>query len=271
MKYIKFAVIVGVLFCLGYILGPTLNPMLVSEKKPEGELAAEVKYRGAFYRIDLAEIRDAQLPEMVTLKTSVALDAVEGEGKVSLAKGDEVELLNRDQDSLIVETLNGKGKGKIDPKTTDVYDFLARAIYAEEAGEAPMVPKRTPTEKPMMSDTPNEMAGGQEMGGQEMAPEPTPEPEVEAVAAPAELGEEAIIALMQESIAAGAINEFTSEQVKNWAFEGDETVDGTDYQVGVASYEAKTIFGKRVVKAKALIKGGKVERWVFAKSGMEIQ
>jgi hypothetical protein len=30
-------------------------------------------------------------------------------------------------------------------------------------------------------------------------------------------------------------------------------------------------FGVRPVQAKALIKDGKIERWVYAKSGMEIQ
>ena len=96
--------------------------------------------------------------------------------------------------------------------------------------------------------------------------EPTPAP-----AADAKLGEDKIIALMKDSIAGGAVKEFTSDQVKGWKANGEETIDGTKYQTGLAAYEAATIFGVRPVQAKALIKDGKIERWVYAKSGMEIQ
>mgnify|MGYP001249623025 CR=1 FL=1 len=85
------------------------------------------------------------------------------------------------------------------------------------------------------------------------------------------LGDDEIIALMKDSIAGGAVKEFTSDQVKGWKTNGEETIDGTEYQTGLAAYEAATIFGVRPVQAKALIKDGKIERWVYAKSGMEIQ
>ncbi len=96
--------------------------------------------------------------------------------------------------------------------------------------------------------------------------EPTPAP-----AADTKLGDDEIIALMKDSIASGAVDEFTSDQVKGWKANGEETIDGTEYQTGLAAYEAATIFGVRPVQAKALIKDGKIERWVYAKSGMEIQ
>jgi hypothetical protein len=67
------------------------------------------------------------------------------------------------------------------------------------------------------------------------------------------------------------VKEFTSAQVTGWTTNGEETIDGTEYQTGLAAYEAATIFGVRPVQAKALIKDGKIERWVYAKSGMEIQ
>ena len=98
-----------------------------------------------------------------------------------------------------------------------------------------------------------------------------PEPEPDEPAANAKLGDDEIIALMKESIAGGAVKEFTSDQVKGWKANGEETIDGTEYQTGLAAYEAATIFGVRPVQAKALIKDGKIERWVYAKSGMEIQ
>ncbi|MBT7970045.1 MAG: hypothetical protein HN570_03530, partial [Verrucomicrobia bacterium] len=107
-----------------------------------------------------------------------------------------------------------------------------------------------------------------------VVPNPEPMPVVEPTPAPAadaKLGEDKIIALMKDSIAGGAVKEFTSDQVKGWKANGEETIDGTEYQTGLAAYEAATIFGVRPVQAKALIKDGKIERWVYAKSGMEIQ
>ena len=76
---------------------------------------------------------------------------------------------------------------------------------------------------------------------------------------------------MQDSIQAAQIKEFTFDQVLDWTAGPDETVDGETYQTGVASYKAETIFGVKTIQAKALIKGGKVQRWIWPKSGMEIK
>ena len=80
-----------------------------------------------------------------------------------------------------------------------------------------------------------------------------------------------IVELMKKSVADGAVKEFKADQVKEWKAAEKETVDGTEYQTGLAGYMAATIFGLKPVQAKALIKDGKVDRWVYAKSGMEIQ
>ena len=56
-----------------------------------------------------------------------------------------------------------------------------------------------------------------------------------------------------------------------WKPEANETVDGVVYQTGSAAYKAETIFGVKTIQAKALIRGGKVVRWIWPKSGMEIK
>ena len=77
---------------------------------------------------------------------------------------------------------------------------------------------------------------------------------------------------MKASIQAGEIKEFGFDQVLEWvAGEGEETIDGESYQTGLASYKAETVFGVKTIHAKALIKGGKVVRWLWPKSGMEIK
>jgi hypothetical protein len=101
------------------------------------------------------------------------------------------------------------------------------------------------------------------------APEPTPEPPKPAGNEP--LGEEALVTLMQESIKGGQVKEFTFDQVLKWNAGAEEEIDGTKYQTGIAEYKAETIFGVKTMKAKALVKDGKVSKWIWATSGMEIK
>ena len=100
------------------------------------------------------------------------------------------------------------------------------------------------------------------------APEPAPEPKP---AGTEPLGEEALVALMQESIKGGQVKEFTFDQVLKWNAGSEEEIDGTKYQTGLAEYKAETIFGVKTMKAKALVKDGKVAKWIWATSGMEIK
>ena len=81
----------------------------------------------------------------------------------------------------------------------------------------------------------------------------------------------ASVQAMKESIKAGQIREFTFDEVQEWKVGPNETIDGETYQTGTASYEAETIFGNKAIKAKALIQGGKVRRWIWPSSGMEIK
>jgi hypothetical protein len=76
---------------------------------------------------------------------------------------------------------------------------------------------------------------------------------------------------MQESIRDGQIKEFKFEQVLGWKAGENETVDGQTFQTGLVSYKAETIFGVKTIQAKALIQKGKVVRWIWPKSGMEIK
>lgn len=94
-----------------------------------------------------------------------------------------------------------------------------------------------------------------------------PAPPAAPVAAPAA----DVVGAMQASIRAAQIKEFQFDQVQEWTEEPDETIDGESYKIGIASYKAETMFGVRVIQAKALIKDGKVSRWVYRKSGMDMK
>ena len=281
MKYAQFAAVVFVLYFLGYILGPTITHALVDVKKDASGLVAIVKYKSANYTINLDEVRDNELPKTVKIENATEIPTLSGEGQVRLRKGDVVTLLNRKDDVLIVEKPDSNGKGEISPKDTDLFQQLAKQIYEKEAGGAvavttPPAPVPVPVPNPVPAPNLTPVAGVDPTPTPTPEPMPVVEPEPEPTPTPAPVGgaklsDDEIIALMKESIAGGAVKEFTSDQVKGWKPNGDETIDGTEYQTGLAAYEAATIFGVRPVQAKALIKDGKIERWVYAKSGMEIQ
>ena len=277
MKYAQFAAVVFVLYFLGYILGPTITHALVDVKKDVSGLVAVVKYKSANYTINLDEVRDNELPTTVKIENATEIPTLSGEGQVRLRKGDVVTLLNRKDDVLIVEKPDSNGKGEISPKDTDLFQQLAKQIYEKEAGGAVAVTTPpAPVPAPVPAPNPTPVAGVDPTPTPTPEPMPVVEPEPEPAPTPAPVGgakltDDEIIALMKESIAGGAVKEFTSDQVKGWKPNGDETIDGTEYQTGLAVYEAATIFGVRPVQAKALINDGKIERWVYAKSGMEIQ
>lgn len=81
-----------------------------------------------------------------------------------------------------------------------------------------------------------------------------------------------VVLVMKASIASGQISKFTAAQVLEWeAATSPETIDGQTYQIGNVTYQAETPFGTKNLPAKALIKDGKVVRWISPKSGMQIE
>lgn len=129
--------------------------------------------------------------------------------------------------------------------------------------EIPVEPTPAPEPAPTPTPEPVEPAP---------APEPTPDPAPapEPPVSPVAAGD--VVAIMQASIKGGDIKEFTFDQVLDWeAATEPETIDGTAYQAGIASYKAETVFGVKTIQAKAHIKDGKVVRWFWPKSGMDIK
>ena len=288
MRYAKFAIIVFVLFFLGYVLGPTITPMLVKEKKATSSLVKNVKIQSAIYEIDLAEYRADDLPKIVKIAKKIKLETNSGEGVKMLTRGTEVKLLNRDGLELIIETTDGVAKGRVAIEATDLYGVLAQAKFDKDAGKvaggptpaspkppvnppAPVNPPPVAAPTPPVATPPAPAAGvpmvasgdGGTDGSDNSAP--TPEP------ADKKLSPDELVALMKKFIAAGTLKEFKAEQVVTWKAGEDESIDGVNYQIGLVTYKAQTIFGEKPVNAKALIKGGEVNRWVFAKSGMEMR
>lgn len=112
-------------------------------------------------------------------------------------------------------------------------------------------------------------------------PEPAPQkavtPEPQKPAQPAKpvpsanTREVDVVKLMQSSIRKREISEFQYNDVTDWKQAPNETYQGNVFQVGIASYKAETVMGEKQILAKALIKDGKIVRWIWPKSGLQIK
>lgn len=294
MKYLKFVVIVFALYFLGYILGPILGPVVVKERKEENKSVAVVDYQGARYTINLDSYEVGELPKTLKITKATTIPTLSGEGEVLLKKGDRVELVERGDKGLTVAKADPSGKGSINASHTDLFTQLAKRTYDREQAKSKVAIVTAPKLPNTAASAAKAEMQTEKTSTPEIAPEPAPivektsdlenmpagDPEKkemptgkveETAGVNGNLSDDEVLALMKKSIKEGALKEFTFDQVKGWKVTGSETVDGTEYQTGLAAYEATTIFGVRPVQAKALIKGGKIERWIFAKSGMEIQ
>lgn len=281
MKFLPLLIIPLVLYVVGLMSGPMIGSMLVKDAKEDTTLQKDIVIGDNVFRIDLAGMRDNELPKVVETIGAVILPLKTGDGDKRLGSGRKVNLLNRNGNKLIIETTDGLAKGEVKIKQTDIFAVIARGkmdaqnnvasigqpspvTATQPMTKSPVVAKNDPAPSP----TPAETSGNPMKPAPKPAePEPAPAPEPASVA---NLTPEQIVEVMKKSIEGGAVKVFTLDQVGEWKATEDEDIDGVEYQTGLAAYKAQTIFGEQLVQAKALIKAGKVEKWLYAKTGMEI-
>ena len=262
---------------LGYLAEPHLRFQLTGERPSAVEMARDKKVilqlPDGVPRIDLASLTPEQLPQRVLLNTDVKVaDAATGTAMIIQA-GNRVKLVRIEGGNAVVSPGQGPYLGLVPVTETDLFQQIA----AHPPGAAPVAPPVAVVPEPVIPAT-GESEGPAAMAEPapeaESAPETPPAPEsmpMPEAAPAAAAGSPDAVKAMQDSIKAAQIKEFTFDQVLEWKAEGDEIVDGETYQTGLASYKAETIFGVKTIQAKALIKGGKVQRWIWPKSGMEIK
>ncbi len=90
-------------------------------------------------------------------------------------------------------------------------------------------------------------------------------------ASTASIDEAEVLSGMKKSIKSGEITEFRFDQVKEWKSTGVERVNGESYATGTVSYIANTLFGEQTHEAKALFKGAKLVKWVWAVNNFEMK
>jgi hypothetical protein len=268
-----------VVACLcGYSLEPKFRLALTGKtpgEKPSISDPAEAA--AAQPAMDLAKIPSDRLPAKVVLKAEAELVDGASDLRVKVSAGSQINLIRLEGSNVIISPGAGSFEGKVPIEQTDLLEQLAAmpdsAPSAPETAPVPSPePATVPTPEPAPEPEPEPEP--EPTPAPEPAPVPTPEPspEPEPAPAPAPAGSGDPVAIMKASIQAGEIKEFTFGQVLEWLpGEGAETIDGQNYLTGIASYKAETVFGVKTIQAKALIQGGKVVRWLWPKSGMEIK
>lgn len=103
--------------------------------------------------------------------------------------------------------------------------------------------------------------------------EPAEEVEVEPLLRSWEivrLSDDEIREIMIASLDKGEIGHFNAEQIISWNTFGEKEIDGELVHYGRIDYAEETTRGERTFEAEALIRGGKVEKWIWTRSGIRI-
>jgi hypothetical protein len=258
---------------LGYVLEPDLRLALTGQMpttpvQPVAVVTAPnpaVATPAAAPGYDYSNLQPNQLPDKIVLKTQAFATAPNETDALPLTAGTKVKPTRIDG-SDVHFSVGGTFQGKIAVAQTNLVEqLIANPPPAPTAPPAeptpPVVAQNQPEPTPAVEPMPDKKEG--------VAAEPTPEPAPKP--ATASLSAEDIVKLMQDSIRSGQIKEFTFDQVIGWKAGEEEELDGEKYQTGLAAYKAETIFGVKNIQAKAMIQGGKVIRWIWPTSGLEIQ
>ncbi|MBC7981442.1 MAG: hypothetical protein H7Y36_12845 [Armatimonadetes bacterium] len=245
---------------LGYSYEPHFRHQLTG-KTPTEKKAVSVPKVAAVpapdVEADPAKIATTRLPEKVMLKADAEISDPASDVKMTITAGNRANLIRVEGENVIISPGAGPYEGTVPVSQTDLLEQLAALP------QDPDLPSLEPAPQP---EAP---AGSDEF---EVAEEPAASEPSSAEPEAATDGPVDVVAIMQASIRKSDIKEFTFDQVLDWLpGENPETVDGETYATGIASYKAETVFGVKTIQAKAFIKDGKVVRWLWPKSGMEIK
>jgi hypothetical protein len=269
---------------LGYSLEPNLRFQLTGLERGKAEIAQDVRVvlqvGDSLEQVELESLTSEQLPEKILINTGVDVTDNSSGITMNIKAGNRLKLLRIEGGNAIVSPGEGTYSGRIPVMDTDLVKQLSEnpPVVKPKMPETPVTPAAEPTvgesaEPPVLPEPPPvpEPAPAPVPSPAPMpepvTPAPTPEPPVAA----AETGSSDVVQVMQESIKSAQIKEFKLDQVTSWKAGQPETVDGESFQTGTALYKAVTFLGEKSIEAKAFVKNGKVQRWIWPRSGMEIK
>ena len=281
MKFVFYGLMVPIAFVMGKVL---YEPFFGGELSTEVGLpdtVVEIKVKSPMgtvtETIDLEDVDPKDYPEKITLAEPAVLTDKNGLSPLRLDSGSPVKPLLLDEMMLeVTSPLASHLTGEISVLDTNFAEEVAKkrmdrrmAMLKLEGGET------TPPTNPTQTGMPEKkMAGVETPATPTKTPEPTPEPDPEPAPKPEmakNLTTEQIVVAMKASLEDGKIKELDASKVLNWEAMEDESFDGEEFQVGVATYKEMTILGEKTLQAKALFKEGKLDKWIHAKTGMQIR
>lgn len=281
MKFVFYGVMVVVAFFLGKGMYGPLAPSLLGTRTVDSgpQTVVEVKVKSPMGTVteivDLEDVDPNDFPEKVILSETLVLVDKNGLSPLTLDAGSPVTPLELDDMTLYVTSpLAAHLKGEINVADTDFVTGVAKQRMARRVAEAEGRKDPAPAKPVAVTPTPQPVEKEVVVAAPEVMVEPEPAPEPEPTPVPVEptsLNAEQLVAAMKASLEGGKIKELDAGKVQNWEAAADESFDGEEFQVGVATYKEMTILGEKVLQAKALFKDGKLDKWIHAKTGMEIR
>jgi hypothetical protein len=277
MKLFLFLIGIAAAGIIGYSFEPDMRLQLTGKiPEPKGQKSKIVRSDGgiaAGETINAATWPADRLPEKVQLKADAVIADGTGDISMTVTAGNRVNLIRVDGENAIISPGPGPFEGTVPVIQTDLIEQLTELAKNPPAEPEPVLPTEmveTGSAEEAVIPAPELVPAPEPEPIAEPQPEPEPIPTAEPQ--PVAAGSTDVVAVMQASIRGGEIEEFAFDDVVDWqAIAVQETIDGANYQTGIASYKAETVFGVKTIQAKALIEEGKVVRWLWPKSGMEIK
>ncbi len=272
MKTFFNLTIMAVAGYIGYLVEPNLRHVLTGVEPSAADKAANTRVMlqlDGGVQLDLSSLSADQLPSQV--RVNIGLDTVNaGERKIMrIEAGSKVRLLRIEGGNAVVSPVDLAFVGRIPVGETDLLQQVAAAHSAKVAPSAsPAASEMSEPEPEPQAPIVEEKVEPEQPATPVMEP---PNPSADEPAIATDAGNSDVVQVMKDSVTSGQIKEFTLAQVLDWSPAADEVVDGEKFQIGLVSYKAETIFGIKTLQAKALVRGGKVQRWVRPKSGVEIK
>ena len=208
----------------------------------------------ATIQVDLSKITAEDFPKKVELKVDYTISEANSGVTMQFKKGTMVKPLRIEGDDLIIQPVGLPVESKINVDQTN-FKELAVPKMLERLQNTVANQGSDPVPPVASEDTSTE------------TPTETPAPPTST----AKLDATAIVALLKADVGAGKVTEFKANQVTQWEAGEEMDFDGETYQTGHVTFKAETILGVQEHEAIALIQGGKVYKWMWAKTKLEMR
>jgi len=210
-------------------------------------------------QVDISKITPEDFPAKVALLVDYTIADAKSGITMVLKKGTKVKPVRIDGSELVIQPVGLPIESKINVDDTNFKELavpkmlerLQKALANKPAAPAPPVVEPAPVPDAVPAPP--------------VEPEPAPEPVAK------KLDEAAIVALLKADVQAGNVTEFKADQVTVWKAGEDMEFDGDTYQTGRVIFKAETILGVQEHEAIALIENGKVYKWMWAKTKLEMR